>query len=231
MIGKVAGARKYALFHHPGIRADFQHVEIVIGFEDKTIGFAEMDFDEFRHVAEIGADGHFSAIGAKSEADGIDGVMRDGEGMNINIANTETLAGLNGLDAAQALAESLGKNALKSTHGGSSDIERGLPETEDLRETVAMIGVLVGDEDCVEMIEAALDGGKPSEGFAFAEPSIYKDAGAFGFEQREIARTARSQNGDAQADWKCPRRTRAYEPASQHKTVKIMAERASSVNG
>ena len=59
-----------------------------------------------------------------------------------------------------------------------------------MRQTVAMVGVFVGDEDGVEMVEVAFDGGKAGEGFTFAETGVNKDTGGFGFEQGEIARTA-----------------------------------------
>jgi hypothetical protein len=145
VIGEMAGAGKHALLDNPRIRANLEHIKIVIGFEDETISFAEVDFDKFRHVAEVGADGNLGAVGAKSETDGIDGVVRDGEGVDINITDTKALAGLNGFNAAEALAEGLRENALKNAHGGLGDVERALPETEDLRETIAMVGVLVGD--------------------------------------------------------------------------------------
>lgn len=59
-----------------------------------------------------------------------------------------------------------------------------------------MIGVFVSDEDGVEMIEVAFDGGETGKSFAFTEASVNKDAGAFGFEQSKIARAAGRQNGD-----------------------------------
>lgn len=40
MIRKMAGAAEDALLDDPGIRADLEHVQIVIGFEDETIGAA-----------------------------------------------------------------------------------------------------------------------------------------------------------------------------------------------
>ena len=181
VIGKMASAGEYALLDDPRIGADLEHIEIVIGFEDEAIGFAEVDFDELRHVAEVGADGHLGAVGTKGETDGIDGIVRDGEGVDIDVADTEALARLNGFNATESFAEGLGENALKNAHGGFGDEERSLPETENLRKTVAVIGVFVSDEDSVEVIEVALDGGETSKGFAFTETSVNKDAGAFGF--------------------------------------------------
>ncbi len=196
VIGKMASAGKNALLDDPGIRTDLEHVEVVIGFEDEAIGFAEVDFDEFRHVAEVGADGHLGAVGAKGETDGIDGIVRDSEGVDVNVADAKALARLNGFNAAEALAESLGENALKNAHSGLGDEERSLPETENLRKPVAVIGVFVSDEDSVEVIEVAFDGGETSERFAFTKASVNEDAGMFGFEQGKIARAARRKNGD-----------------------------------
>jgi hypothetical protein len=75
-----------------------------------------------------------------------------------------------------------------------------------LREAGAVIGVLVGDEDGIDTIKIAFDSGKARERFAFSEAGVYEDAGAFGFEQREIARTAGSEDGDAQTDGNAPKK-------------------------
>jgi hypothetical protein len=183
VIGEVAGAGQDALLDDPGIGADLEHIEIVIGFEDEAIGLAEMDSDVIRQVAEIGADGHFGAVGAEGESDGVGSVVRDRKRMDVDIANGEALAGLNGFDSTEALAEGVGKDALEGVHGGLGDVERRLPEAEDLREAVAVVGVLVGDENGVEAINVALDGGEAGEGFTFSEAGVDEDAGAFCFEQ------------------------------------------------
>jgi len=60
-----------------------------------------------------------------------------------------------------------------------------------------VIGVFVGNEDGVEMIEVRFDRGEASKSFAFTEASVNNDAGAFGFEQGKIARAAGRQDGDA----------------------------------
>lgn len=175
----MARAGEDALLDDPGIRADFQHVEIVIGFEDEAIGLAEVDLDEFGHVAEIGADGDLMAIGAEGKADGIGGIVRDGKSVNVNIADGEALAGLDGFDAAKTLAERIRENALELIHCWFGDVERSFPEAENLGKTVAMVGVLVSDEDGVEAVDVAFDGSEASEGFALAKPGVNDDASAF----------------------------------------------------
>src|SRR5262244_224286 len=109
----MAGAGEDALLDDPGIGADLEHVEIVIGFKNETIGLAKMDFDKLGHVAEIGADGDFGAVRAKREAERIGSVVGNGEGVHVNIADGKTLPGLDGFDAAKTLAESFGEDAAK----------------------------------------------------------------------------------------------------------------------
>ena len=103
--------------------------------------------------------------------------------MDVNVADGETLASLDGFDTSEAFAESVGQNALEGFHGGLGDIERRFPEAEDLRQAVAVIGVFVGDEDCVEAIDAALDSGEAGESFTFPEAGVNEDTSGFRLEQ------------------------------------------------
>ena len=207
VIRKMPGAGKHALLDDPGIGADLEHVEVVIGFEDQAIRLAEMNFDELGHVAEVGADGDLDAVGAEGEAEGIGGIVRDGEGVDINVADGEALAGVDGFDAAEALAEGFRQDAAELLHGGLGNVERRFPEAQDLRQTVAVVGVLVSDEDGVEAVNVALDSREPGKSFAFAEAGVNEDTSGFGFEQGQIARTAGGKDGDAKADGKAPGKT------------------------
>ena len=224
MVGEVARARKYTLLNDPGIRPHFQHFEIVIRLQNQAIAFAQMHFHEFRHVTEICANGHLRAIGAKREANRIDGVMRNREGIHINITDSKALPGLNRLDPAQALPEGFRQNTFQLGHRGFRHVQRRFPQTQHLWEAVAVVAVLVGDEDCVEMMNFQSDGRQAGKRLAFSEPGVHKDAGAFGFEQRQVARTTGRKNGDAQADGNYPRNLLRPE------TFQIMAEGDGSVN-
>jgi hypothetical protein len=206
MIGKMAGAGKNPLLDDPRIRSNLQHVQIVIGFQNQAIAFAQMDFDKFRHVAEIGANRYLGAVGAKREADGIGRVVRNRESVNFDIADGKALAGLDGLDAVESLAKCVRKNVVERVHGRFRDIERGFPEAEGLRKAVAMIGVFVSDQDAIEAVEIFFDGGKAGQSFALAQAGVHKDAGTFGFEQGDVARTAGREDGNAQTDGNSPRK-------------------------
>ncbi|SRR6266566_3852877 len=100
VIGKMAGTAKHALLYHPGIRSNFQHIEIVVGFENETVCPAQMNFDMIREIAEIGANRYLGAVRAKRKRDGVDSIVRNAEGMDVDVANREALSGLDGLHAA-----------------------------------------------------------------------------------------------------------------------------------
>jgi len=58
----------------------------------------------------------------------------------------------------------------------------------------------MGDEDAVDVVDGSFDRGEAGKRFAFAETRIYEEAGALGLEQSDVARTARRQDGNPQAD-------------------------------
>jgi len=199
-IGEVAGAGEDALLHDPRIRTDLQHVEIVIGFEDETIGVAEMDFHEFRQITQIGNEGELRAAGLERESDGIGGVVRNREGMDVDIADREFLARLNFLNGIQSFAKSVRQSFVHGVERGLGDVERSFPEAEHLREAAAVVGMFVSDENAVEVVDGPFDGGEAGEGFAFAEAGVHEEPGAPGLEQRDVAGAAGGQNGNAKAD-------------------------------
>ncbi len=182
VIRKMTGAAEDALLDEPRVWADFQHVEIVIGFEDEAVGPAEMNFDELGHVAKVGDEGHFCAVGTEGEADGIGGIVRDGKRMDLDVTDAKVLPGVNGFDTVEALSEGFGKNALHLAQSWLGDVKRRSPDAEHLRQAAAVVGVLVGDEDAVEMIEGFFDGGEAGQGFALAQAGVHEEAGALGLE-------------------------------------------------
>ncbi len=60
--------------------------------------------------------------------------------------------------------------------------------------------MFVSDEDAVDAIDALLDGGKPRQSFALAQAAVHEKSGALRLEQGDVARAARRQNGNPQAD-------------------------------
>lgn len=162
-----------------------------------------MDFDMIGQVAQVGNQPYLRAVTTERERDRISGVMRNGEGVHFNVADGEKLAGADGLDATKALAELFGQDAVERVKRGLGYVQRRFPQSENLRQTAAMVQVFVGDEDTIEMTGFNADGGEARESFALAEAGVNEEAGALGLEQSDVARASRGQNGDAQAD-RCP---------------------------
>ncbi len=63
-----------------------------------------------------------------------------------------------------------------------------------------MIGVFVGNEDAVDVLDGSFDGSEPGKCFALAKTGVNEEAGPLGLEQRKVARAARRQYGYPQAD-------------------------------
>ena len=145
VIGKMTGAAEDALLDHPRIWADLEHVEIVIGFEDEAVGVAEMNFDEFGHVAEVGDDGELSTVGAEGECDRVSGVMRNSEGVDIDIADGECRPGLEQFELRGELAPGFGRQ--DGGRGEARDVDGNVQLAGDGAQTGDVIGMLVGNED------------------------------------------------------------------------------------
>ena len=197
VIGKMPSAGENALLNNPRIRTHLQHFQIVIGFENQAVGIAQVNFYQFRKIAEVRDDGHFDAGGAKSEADRIGSVMRNRERVYVYIADSEMSAGMNRFNAAQALFQTIGQHTLQRVESLFGDVERSFVQAQHLRKAVAVIGMFVGDENSVDLIESNFAGGQPGKSFAFAKSAINEEAGARSFEQRDVAGTSGSQDGYA----------------------------------
>jgi hypothetical protein len=94
--------------------------------------------------------------------------MRDGESVHFDVSNHEALASVNGFNARDTFAKSFGQAATQRIKSGLGNIQRSFPERQHLRQTVAMIGVFVGDKDAVEVIDGHFDGGQSCKSFALA---------------------------------------------------------------
>jgi len=107
------------------------------------------------------------------------------------------LAGMHGFDATQTLFQAIGKNTLQRIESWFGNVKRGFIETQHLRQAVAVIGMFVGDENSVDLIESNFAGGQSGESLALAKAAINEEAGARSFEQRDVAGTSGSQDGYA----------------------------------
>src|SRR5437016_2239641 len=194
------GAAQDALLHLPRVRANLQHIQIVIGFQHQAICSAQMHLHQLRHVAEVGNDGHLCAVRSERKADRIGGVVRNRKRVNVNVANREMLARLNGFDSPQPLPQCFRQDALHRIHGRLRNVERRFPNAKHLRQAVAVVGVFVSDQDAVNVLDGSFHGREARKRFALAQSGIHEESGSPGLEQRDVPRAARRQDGNPQPD-------------------------------
>jgi hypothetical protein len=199
-VGKVAGTAHDALFDMPRVWTDFKHVEVVIGFENQAIGIAQMMFDQFREITEIGDDGHFRSIAAKGVSDGIGSVVRNRKGANFNVANGEYVSGANVFDASQFLVGAFRKRALDFAKCKFGEKRGGTPFVADHGKAAGMIGMLVGNQDAVNAIGFVAGRFEAPKQFLAIDSSVNEETSTIRLEQRGVARASRCQYRNAKSD-------------------------------
>jgi hypothetical protein len=210
-IGKMPSAAHDALLDVPGVRADLEHLEIVIRFQDEEVGFAQMMLHELGHVPEVGDDGDFFSIGAEGVANRVGGIVRDGERRDFDIADYEFNSGADVLHALDFGFWPVAIHFANFAVRRLGQVGGAFPVAGHLRESGAVVAVFVGDEDAVNFFGAgAAERLEAPQHFFFADAGVNQERGAPRFEQRGVARAARRQNGYAKRDTLPPRRASAF---------------------
>ena len=137
--------------------------------------------------------------------------MRDRKGIDVDVADLETLARADVLDAVDGRFPSrifgiLGVHFHDFAVRRLGQIRGAVPVARELRDGVGMVGMLVGDQDAVDAVGLlAAQRFESAQEFLAAEAGVNEEGGALGFEQRRVARAARGQNGYAERDTECLR--------------------------
>jgi len=228
-VRKMPGAAHHALLDVPGIRPDLQHFQVMIGFQNQEIGFAQMMLHEFGHVAQIGNDGDFFSVGAEGVSDGVCGIVRNGERGDFDIADYEFNSGADVFHAFDFCFRAVAVHLADFAVRWLGQVGGAFPVAGHLRERGAVVAVFVGDEDAVNFFGArAAERFEAPRHFLFADAGVNQECGAPRFEQRGVARAARRQNGYAKRDTLPPRRASAIA-CTRHRTG-IMAKCWAAVN-
>ena len=98
LVREVSHAAHHALLHRPGIRADLQHLDVVVGFEEKEIRGAKMPLDRLRDVSQVRRNSYRAAAEPETEPDRIDRVVRDRKRCYADVADEKNGAGLKCFD-------------------------------------------------------------------------------------------------------------------------------------
>lgn len=198
VVGEMAIAAHHALLDAPRIGADFQHLEVVIRFEQQKVDAGQMKADGIRDIAEVGEQAHALAFGLDEEAHGVNGIVGDGETVDLEIGDGEALAHFDEFDRGREIFP------VKRVMGARVEVDRkraaalGLLVFEEGDEAANMVTVLVADDHGGDFL--GVDGaiGQTPVELAAADAGVKQDAGAAGGNQRCVARTAACQDGDAE---------------------------------
>ena len=177
----------------------------MIRFQHQSIAIAQVLLHQFGHVTEIGDERELHAVGAKGEAERVDGVVGNAEGRDFDIADAKSVAGFNELDALEAARMPFRKKTQSFGMGFRIEVDGGAPGAQQGRQAADVIGMFVGDDDAVEAIEGMSQRGQAAQRFALSQARIHQQARLGSLEQGAIARTARRENAHAKADGSPPR--------------------------
>ena len=89
VVGKVPLPAHHALFDEPGVWPHFQHLQVVVRFEDQAMAAAEVLLDKFRNVAKVRDHADLDSFRLERERHGINGVVRNGKGRDGDVADGE----------------------------------------------------------------------------------------------------------------------------------------------
>lgn len=166
-----------------------EHSDVVIGFEDQEVHLPDAFDDELGGMAEVGNDADGVGAVMECEGDRVEGVVGDAEGFDGQVTNRESLAV--GKDAPRD-ADAVGPVGLFVDGFGGKAVRvdgDGMFFT-DGTEAANVIGVFVGDEDGVEVVELPADGGEALGDLTAAEAGINENGGVGGLDEGAVAGAA-----------------------------------------
>ena len=126
------------------------------------------------------------------EADGVVGVVGDGEALDLEIAEAKARAGFEELPFRLVAGIQLG---LHGAGGGGVGKDADARKFFQALDAGGMVAVFVGEEDRVDVFERFARGGEELAEFADGKARIDEDARALGDEQGAVARAAATEDG------------------------------------
>jgi hypothetical protein len=104
--------------------------------------------------------------------------------VHIDIPNAKTLSRLDRFHSTQPFSECVWKDPLQAAHRRFRYVQRYFPQSQHLRQSIAMIRMFVGNDDRIEPVDIFFNRRQPRQRFPFPKPGIDKDACAVAFQQR-----------------------------------------------
>jgi hypothetical protein len=192
LVREMAVASENALLQAPrAVDTILQQLHIMIGFEDEDVRGARALNDQFRHVTEVGDETDVAGGGVQQKADGVLGVVRDGERVHRHIADFKARTSL------EQLAIEFGfQLRFKRFLRGAIAVNRDVQFGGDSGQAVNVVVMFVRDENGSEIFRYTTNGGEPLADLTWAEPGVHKHAGFVGLKIGAVAARTAAENGE-----------------------------------
>ena len=160
----------HPLFNGPRVRADAEHFQIVIRFQEQHVGAPQMYPEGIGYVAKICYDRNFNAVGGERKSDRIDSIVGHCKTRYVEVAYRERATRLEALESRLTLAP-LDKLRCAMRH-----INRHTPFAGSMlgecSYSGSMISVLMSKQYPVDRGEIFSNGSKPFRDFAPAQARV-----------------------------------------------------------
>ena len=154
--------------------------------------------DEFGGVAEVGEEADAAVEVMEDVADGVVGVVGDGEGFDGEVSEGEGLPGFKEFPSGVA-----GEFRTEVFHGGPVAVDGDAVAAGEDVKAGDVVAVFVGDEDGVEVAQGPPEGEEAVFDLFAAEAGVDEDADGVGFEVGAVAATAAGEDGEPEHDLRC----------------------------
>jgi hypothetical protein len=193
LVREMPMAAKNALLEAPGpARAILQHLDIMVRLQHERVGWT----DPFKHqpcrVAKVGQEADIAGTGVEEETNGILGVVWDTERLDRDVADLEARARGEELAGQPRL-----KLILDCFLSRSVAIDGNAQFLAQRGQAVHVVGMLVGDEYCGQVLRRTANSGEALANLAQAETRVNKYAGLCGLHIGAIAGGTAAKDGQA----------------------------------
>lgn len=178
-----------------------EEVGAVVGLDDDDVALAELFTDVLGGVAEVGHVGERTArgqqvvgvAGSETEADGFLGIVRYGEGVNLDVAVAEARAGFEELPGGAVGGVEF---RLDGAAGGGIGEDLNVRVLFQALDAGGVVAVFMREKDGVDARKGFAGVEKEGGEFFRGEAGVDENARTFGDEQRGVARATGTEDAE-----------------------------------
>src|SRR5579863_1428268 len=149
-----------------------------------------MELDGVWKVAQIGDHADFDTLGAKREANRVDGVVWNREAVDLDVADCKARACLKQIKPWRRVFP------LDSRRRQTGHVDGGPDLSRKARQAGDVIAVLMRNHHRVDPVRPLADRRQPLFELAKAQAGVHQNAGSFRSDDRAVAGTAARQNAE-----------------------------------